>query len=520
MIVHADSLPNSSVQEAEVCIVGAGPVGIQIARRLAARGIRVIVAESGEEGPNERAQDLNIGTSSGRWPGPLRDIRMRQLGGTMHLWGGNCRPQDPIDFAARPWVPNSGWPISYADMVPYFEQAHAVLGLGDYRYLPEQPALLGDLGAACPFEEVLFKLTRFVPGTRTPYLGDFSHYHRDELRAEAGPRFVVGANVCQIFLTEDRRSVESLYALTFQGREVYFRAKAYVFACGGIETARLLLASNDDLACGVGNEGDSVGRYFMEHPHGLAAFLVAHEAEVERLSWFSPGRRADWGVFQHRLRLTDEMQAREGLLNLSFQLIADRIKPHEVDRYEPRFQMLLQDVAEPERWRRYFLVFLAEQCPSRESRVTLGSKTDFFGMPQADVRWEVSELDFRTVSSGLRLLREHVFSGPNYRMLPNIASRLSDWLVGHGAHHMGTTRMSNSARDGVVDRDCRIHGLSNGFVAGSSVFATAGMANPMLTSLAIGFRLACHIESNLMFLRPPDASAPLRCPRGLLAAVA
>jgi choline dehydrogenase-like flavoprotein len=115
-----------------------------------------------------------------------------------------------------------------------------------------------------PFDEIRFKLSRLVPGTQAPYLGEYAEFLRAELKASANPRFVTGATVCQILLSEDRRRIEGLFALTFQGRELQLRAKAYVLATGGIETARLLLASREDMACGVGNEGDSVGRYFME----------------------------------------------------------------------------------------------------------------------------------------------------------------------------------------------------------------------------------------------------------------
>ena len=98
MIIHADSLPDGSIIDSDVCIVGAGPVGLQIGRFLMRSGVKVSIAESGEEKPSLRAQDLNIGSQTGRNAGELRDIRIRQFGGTMHVWGGNCRPLDPIDF--------------------------------------------------------------------------------------------------------------------------------------------------------------------------------------------------------------------------------------------------------------------------------------------------------------------------------------------------------------------------------------------------------------------------------------
>jgi choline dehydrogenase-like flavoprotein len=85
--------------------------------------------------------------------------------------------------------------------------------------------------------------------------------------------------------------------------------------------------------------------------------------------------------------------------------------------------------------------------------------------------------------------------------------RLADWLldgssalpsdVRGGFHHMGTTRMAADPKDGVVDADCRVHGIENLFVAGSSVFATGGCANPTLTIVALALRLSNHLKARL-----------------------
>ena len=517
MILHADSLPDGSIIDSDVCIVGSGPVGLQIGRFLARFGVEVVIAESGEETPSSRAQDLNIGTQSGRNAGNLRDIRIRQFGGTMHVWGGNCRPLDPADFLIRDWVPNSGWPISFADLDPYFKDAHSLLKLDNFTYVPDENWLLNSVRSGeDSFEETLFRLTRFVQGTGDQYLGEYGGFFHDELSKQAQLKVYLGCNVSQIFLSQDKKSVEELYAMSFQGRELHFRAKAFIFCCGGIENARLLLSSQEDIAGGIGNEGDSVGRYFMEHPHGLAALVVSGRDDLyQKLRSFSPGFKDGDATVQHRLRLTDKTQHDKGLLNLVFQIIHTSIKPHVIEHYQERFSKLQTILPVKENMNGYYVVFLAEQFPSRESRLTLGQETDFFGMPRANLHWEVGELDFKTVWDGLDLLLEEVFARPDYNSVKCIARSLADWKVGHGAHHMGTTRMSNSPADGVVDRNCRIHGLTNGFCAGSSVFSTSGMSNPTLTAMAIGLRLGRHLLANLPFLRPVDLTAPPRRPKHL-----
>jgi choline dehydrogenase-like flavoprotein len=68
-----------------------------------------------------------------------------------------------------------------------------------------------------------------------------------------------------------------------------------------------------------------------------------------------------------------------------------------------------------------------------------------------------------------------------------------EWISG-SHHHMGTTRMADSPRNGVVNKNCRVHGVENLYVAGSSVFPTSGFVNPTLTIVALALRLADHLS--------------------------
>lgn len=514
MIQHADSLADGSIIDGDVCIVGAGPVGLQIGLALMNAGIKVVIAESGEEGPSTRAQDLNSGTQTGIFAGNLRDIRIRQFGGTMHVWGGNCRPLDPIDFQVRSWVPDSGWPISFADLEPYYRRAHESLQLQEFSYFPAAHRLLTTRTGGDPFEETLFRLSPCVNGTESACLGDFTKIYENQLRSHSNPRIIIGCNICQIFLSEDKRSIQELYALSFQGKELHFRAKVFIFACGGIENARILLCSQEDMNCGVGNQGDSVGRYFMEHPHGLAALLVSgHQENANALAEFSPGFLQGGTTVQRRLRLTEKAQEDLCLLNIGYQIIDSEIVPSERELYAEAFSEINKFSETGSR--EYYLVFLAEQHPHRSSRVMLCEEKDFFGMPKAHLNWRLSALDHRTVSTSSQLLLESIFARSGFAFFPCVAPQKKDWIVGYGAHHMGTTRMSASPNRGVVDQNCKIHGLSNGFCAGSSVFSTSGMSNPTLTAMAIGLRLARHIIENLSSMKPSASGVAPRRPKHL-----
>jgi choline dehydrogenase-like flavoprotein len=487
MLLHADSLDDFAVMEADACVVGAGPVGILLALRLVAAGRTVLLVESGEDWDDIRCQDLNIGSTGGLWAGNLRDIRVRRLGGTMHVWGGNSRPLDPEDLVPRPWIRRSGWPISHQEIEPYFRAAHDALDLGEYRYVPDAPALWPDN----EFEEILFRLSPDLPGPTSEYRGEFSSIHRQALERQPGLTVLLGATVLRLERTPDGRAVAAAESMTFRGKAQQLRARAFILACGGIETPRLLLASG---LCGRSGAG-AVGSCFMEHPHGLAGFLLA--SNDPRLEKFSPGA-VDAGVTtQHRWRLRPEVQFEERLLNVSFQLIQTDIIPGEFFQYEQDFKVMEKDVRNPEFWKRYYVTFLSEQAPVTESNVTLGEELDFFGVRKAHLNWRLSEIDRKTVQRATALLNDGMFCGSGFRFVNRLPGHLSEWPVGWGAHHMGTTRMGDDPTQSVVDRNAKMHDLANLYVAGSPIFATAGMANPMLTALALALRLADHLAGEL-----------------------
>src|SRR6185436_3827096 len=117
MEVDARTLGTTTL-DADVCVVGAGPAGLTLARELAARQRRIVVLESGGRGPDPMARELCEGTTRGDAYAALSVTRHRQAGGTAQIWntlvdrtvGAKYVPLDGLDFEARPWWPLSGWP--------------------------------------------------------------------------------------------------------------------------------------------------------------------------------------------------------------------------------------------------------------------------------------------------------------------------------------------------------------------------------------------------------------------------
>jgi len=135
MINNISTIPSDTLLEADICIIGSGAAGIAVALSLTGRGLNIIVLESGAEGFSKQTQNLYAGElADEKLHSPPDKYRHRRFGGSTAIWGGRCMPFDPIDFEARDYIPQSGWPITYADLAPYFPVANRLLEAGEYVY--------------------------------------------------------------------------------------------------------------------------------------------------------------------------------------------------------------------------------------------------------------------------------------------------------------------------------------------------------------------------------------------------
>jgi len=518
-----------AVFETDVAIVGAGAAGITLARRLAAARIQVCLLESGGRDYEQPVQDLAKGESVGLPYYPLDESRLRFFGGTTAIWGGRVAELDPIDFERRDWIRYSGWPFDKSTLRPYYDEALQLLDLGLTETSEDSPrrpnghdfALDRSLFATSSwwFDE---QFERFTIGRCT------------DLVQSSLVRIFLHATVRRVVTDPSGSGVEELEIASLNGQTGTVRAKAFVLAAGGIETPRLLLASSDQHENGIGNEHDLVGRFFNEHPRARGARIVTDRAWS--LLRAMPRLHRSNGQLQASLfRSADELQEREAILNTAFSLavrkppdgrmiasqrlyagIKHRLPPDRLGRWLwrnfRRSQMLTRErINLPRGWLRLktgqyglYVIIRGEQAPNPASRVLLSDERDALGMPLVKLDWQFGEVEKHTAQVLMSTFDQELARLGLGRL------ELSDWLTEDGKdwetddlisrhalgghHHIGTTRMASSPRDGVVDADGRVHGVANLYIAGSSIFPTGGWANPTLTILALALRLGDHIK--------------------------
>ena len=544
MISEAPDFAALAAFDAQVCVIGGGPVGLGIALDLARRGQRVLLLESGGRAPRAEAQALSQAENLDPATHHAPEITVaRRLGGASNLWGGRCLPFDPVDFAPRPWLSGpSGdlpaWPVGPAELEPWLGPACAWLAAGDPVFAEPLPGVAADPGFG--FES----LERWSNRPRIQEL------HWPALAAAPNLLVALGATVTGFEDADGGRIAAAAVHVEGRGRG-RVAAPSFVLAAGGNESTRLLLAAQ---ARTPGRFGDALGRSYMGHVNGtIADVVLENEGLHDGLDFHVDGHGS---YVRRRLVPSPETQAAERLTNVAFwpvvpevanpshrsgplsavflalsvgplgrRLIAEPIRlkhvgppPH--DRlahlgnlvrdlprtvgFAPLFlwrnrvaKLRLPGFFLRNPARRYGLEYHAEQLPDPESRLTLSEATDRLGLPRLRIRLAFSEADAAAVLRAHDALdpwlRRNRLGRLEHRHPP--AARAAAVLAEakHGNHQIGTIRMGADRRAAVVDGDCRAFDAPNLFVVSTAVLPTSGQANPTLTAVQLGLRLAARL---------------------------
>lgn len=418
----------------------------------------------------------------------VHDERARAFGGTTTLWGDQALRFDDFELRERTWVPHSGWPISEKALEPFYERAEDVLQLG-----PRIPYL--ELCNSFEIEPPAFdphylymECSRWSP---KPNLG---RTYREELSVEFE---------------------------TLAGKSGSATARFYVICCGGIETARLLLASDRVARGGVGNQNDLVGRYLQEPVYrNYGKVFTGNRGHLQDLfeSFFVKGLK-----HAPLVTISQRMQMQKRLLSVHGIVVFETPEDSSIAATKKLFRAMIgRSFSNPAELRRFLGRSLADpgellrlayrlrvkkraatpkkgpilfgaQCemaPNPDSRVLLSDTRDCLGIPRVKLNWRLGELERRTLSEFVKTIATEserlglgTFDLKQEKFLEDSSTSIE--RAHDSAHHMGTARMHESPRHGVVDSHCRVYGIANLYIGGSAVFPTSARSNATLMVLAL-----------------------------------
>lgn len=466
----------SSGFQPKVCIIGSGPAGTTIARVLGKAGIPVVIMEAGGSEYSEESQGFYKGETVGDHYFDLDATRLRFMGGSSNHWAGWCRVLGKHDFEAKPWVPDTGWPIARTDIEPFLDEVSTILELEPFR--PDEP-ISPDI--------------RWVQLIKSPAVHFGEKFH-DELAAS--PNIAVVLNTYVSELEGNGQTVTGAHVWSGGRPQGRIDAERFVVCTGGLENSRLLLWSNERTNGAVVPHAQALGRYWMEHPtfeggNALLTTKAVFELDATGEAFFSP---------------SPEAMAERGVLNFGIRLIsmpysgAKKVVA-ELACTAPSYAEWLARKSGSHLRCAAQLYVTWEQAPLASNHVALSpTDRDQAGIPRIELHWKKSAQERRTFFEGLKLFGETLAAKDLGRV------RIADWiengaypddqeLAGH--HHMGGTRMGTDPLKSVVDANCRVHGMDNLYVGGSSVFATSGQCNPTTTIVALALRLGNHLASDI-----------------------
>lgn len=499
----------------DLCVCGSGPSALFLVKQFLEKNpkSKVLVIEAGftkidystslsfrhsMEQPFKLTPSINIG-----------------IGGTSQLWHNVLAPLDDEDFQVKSWIPNSGWPISKADLNPFYSQICDYFGFSFEVF--DNPEKFLDFDKE--FRRILvdqdvFDYKIFVHPKR--YLRSDVGF-RDLADVYRGLNFRHGIVALSL---EGKGPIKNLNVFNRDtNKKGVIHARKIVLCCGALNNPEILLNSD-----GIQNRLPVVGKFLMDHPMGnIYQYKYSQKKEAKIFSGIGLNKTTNMKV---ALKLKKDLREERKLANSVFylrpsfsegandkseelknKLLTVRAKLKRFVFPYSEAAALLGDfniVSQIIQYKTGFLsahkltdiMFVTEQRPSEYSCVELTESLNEFGNKRTSVKWQVDDEDLREVTSIIDVLDDKLMR-PN-DAVSTLASTHLNWRdrLASAAHHLGTVRMSDDSTNGCVDLNLKIHGIDNVYVCDGSVFPTSGNANPTMTCMALAIRLGDHLSND------------------------
>lgn len=493
-----------------VVVIGSGAGGGTLSNELARRGVNVVCLEAGRRLSlsdvvnNPPVMDQRMGWHDTRYGVPV--WLCKTVGGTTMRWSGVCPRFLAHEFRARTTygaMDNTtliDWPLTLAELEPYYTKAEAKMGISGTNGLPASPEngnfkVLKAGAKRIGYQDIT---TAHIAINPIPYDGrpgclqigfcndgcaigaKWSTLYTEIPKAEATGHFELRTEVTAVKINHDDRGRVTGVVYADRDRSLHEqRARVVCVAGNVVETTRLLLMSETTLfPDGLANSSGHLGKNYMRHmANGVAAIMPG------RVNYYKGARQAGFVRDEH-----DHNPRRGFAGGYLLELASNSPAGH---------SNLAGWGEDARRWMENYShaagMFLCGEDPPQESnRITLHpTDKDAFGLPIPVLTYEQHP---NTIT-----MKRHAASRAHdlYGALGATDIRDNTDQLGGGCHNMGVARMSADPKDGVTNRWGRAHDVPNLFISDGSVFSSSAAPNPTLTIVALAIRQAEHIAGSM-----------------------
>ena len=467
-----NSLEQINISNIPVVIVGSGPAAITLALELEKNNIDSLIIEAGEEKYNYDSQQNYKGEIVGDTISDLTHNRLRQFGGTSGHWGGWSRPLEDYHFEK--------WNIKKEDLDKYSDSTCNILGIKN----KFDQTNLNDY-----FDQIEFQYSTVRFGKK--YKNHIFKSDKINLALKTQVSHFEGSNNTTQFAV--------CYS---NGKKYMVPSKNFILACGGVENSRILLWTREKNSQFI-DPRLPIGKYWMCHPWMLGGNGVIKKNKFKNIL---KDKFIDSGAKPIHIATTKKIRTAKNILGGTFYMNA--IEDTKIHKEIIKDLLCIAPELGKKVARKVFNkdlkcgnIFLQlEEEPRIDNQITLHSKLkDNLNIP-------ITKLFYKQSTSTLRNAKKTLEAFANFcretgsgriAILDEIYHLKNYDSLGVN-HHIGGTRIGDSPKTSVVDKNLKIHNNKNLYVAGSSNFTSGGFANPTYTIVQLSLRLSAEITNKLV----------------------
>lgn len=508
--INLDKLAPHHNLSFDITIIGCGAAGILLALKLADGGKKVCMIESGNFDYSTLKQNLNEVKQTGKFLSNAVEGRRRIVGGTTTAWGGQSLPFTDFDFAKRPWLEIPEWPLEFEEVSKYYKEANKFMRVDELNYSTDIFKKIKVKVPAFDSNKIIYHVAKWAPEP------DFKKMYYDDI--EKNVTVYYNAQLTKINTSHGRAT--SITVANFESLKYTLPVNELIIASGGIETVRILL-TND-----VGDKSGLIGKGFMDHP----CIKVAYAAVKDLYSFQRYFNTHKFKGLKYSIRMSTApgFQQDSKILNCSasfmflpkstindpYAELKNFIKDKRINRLPKIIRnapKILKSLSALIKHRFFYkpdaevtLVMMTEQECLQNSSIKLSEEEDSFGVPKANINWDISEKSWETVFKSAVMIKAELerLGLAKINLLDNIYRANKNWKENlfDVNHHMGGARMGTSPEDSVTNKNLQLWGIENTYLCSSAVFPTTSHSNPTLTILALG----CRLSKYLLNKRPDE----------------